>query len=118
MHHTHETNHHSDLVLNISHETLRELLELVEYSAIEIQSTKARLSITQILDALDNEFLLGELLGSDIEISLNGQCRFYQVASDEPDQTLALACTEILFSGRDPFLSNGIRRILTVATHH
>lgn len=118
MHQTDDTNNHATLALDMSHETLRELLELVEHSAIKIQSIKTRHSVTQILDVLDNEFLLGELLGSDIEISLHGHCSLYQVANDEPEQTLALACTEIMFNGRDPFLSNRIRRILTVAAHH
>ena len=118
MHHTHEINNHSALALNMSHETLRELLELAEYSAIKIQSMKARLSVTQILDALDSEFLLGELLGSTIEINFNGHRSLYQVASDEPEQTLALACTEMLFNGDNPFLSTGIRKILTVPTRH
>lgn len=105
---------HNDRSLNnyISHESLRALLELLENTPLTISSTDQELPITQLLDALDSEFLLGKLLGQKIEITLNEQCHNYIVSFDCPEHSLASACLDTLMNSAETQLSREVVSLL------
>jgi len=111
-------NSHRAQWVNIPHETLREMLELFENSLLRIKTVQTTLPITRILDALDNEFLLSELLGHKIEISIKGRQKIFPVSSDKPEYSLTLACIEILMAGECAPLASCIKQQLFPKTRH
>ena len=95
----------TDIIKEMPREAIRELLELVERAPIEIaSSTRPGLTLHQVLDAFDNEFLLGHVLQPQAEVALNGKRAFARMTGDEPERSLAWACAKIFLQEEDCFI--------------
>ena len=105
-----EFDHLETAIINeMPREAVRELLELLEKTAIEIHSTeKNGVRLPQVLDAFDNEFLLSDLLKSDAEVSLDGKRAYGPHTGDEPERSLAWACIKLLLESTDYALKHKI----------
>lgn len=101
MHHHPTMSDQLSVIDAISHEILRQLLEWAEQTEIQIRKMDTTLTISQILDAFDSEFLLGQLLGPQIEVSLDNRRACYRISNDSPEHSLALACAEMLLRSDD-----------------
>ncbi|WP_321392372.1 phosphonate C-P lyase system protein PhnG [uncultured Desulfuromusa sp.] len=113
MNHRQEPKHCTSIVNDMPRESIRELLELAEKAPINIVSTpKAGLNMMHVLDAFDSEFLLGEVLVSSAEVTLDGNRGFGMVTGDEPERSLARACAEVLLVGNDELLKNRVKNLL------
>jgi len=113
MNHANEVKICTSIVNDMPRESIRELLELAEKAPIHIISTpKAGLSMMHVLDAFDSEFLLGEVLISSAEVTLDGKRGFGMVTGDEPERSLARACAEVLLQGADELLKNRVQKLL------
>jgi len=111
-----ETDHlETAVIAEMPREAVRELLELLETTPIEILSTdRERIILPQVLDAFDNEFLLGDLLDPHAEVVLNGKRAFGPRTGDEPERSLAWACTKLVLQGSDDnYLKLRIMKLLT-----
>ena len=103
----------TSIVNDMPRESIRELLELAEQAPIKIISTpKAGLSMMHVLDAFDSEFLLGEVLTSRAEVTLDGKRGFGMVTGDEPERSLARACAKVLLAGENDLLKNRVQKLL------
>jgi phosphonate C-P lyase system protein PhnG len=103
----------TSIINEISREAVRELLEVAEAAPIEIVSTpRSGLTMMQVLDAFDSEFLLGEVLVSSAEVVLHGQRSFGMVTGDEPERSLASACAKVLLQGKDERLKIRVQKLL------
>ena len=101
------------IVNDMPRESVRELLELLEKVPIEIiSSAKSGLNITCVLDAFDNEFLLGEILYSGAEILFNSDYDFIKTTDSEPERSLAITCTNIVLMGKDDILKARVQKLL------
>ncbi len=106
------------IISEMPREAIRELLELLEKTPIEIHSTeKMQISLPQVLDAFDNEFLLGELLSTHAEVSLDGKRAFGPHTGDEPERSLAWACIKLLLESSDFVLKHKIIKLLAREQH-
>jgi hypothetical protein len=114
-----EYDHLETAIINdMPREALRELLELLEKTPIEIHSTqKSQLSLPQVLDAFDNEFLLGDILTPHAEVSLDGKRAFGPDTGDEPERSLAWACIKLLLGSSDYTLKHKIINLLAREQH-
>ncbi|SEA28188.1 alpha-D-ribose 1-methylphosphonate 5-triphosphate synthase subunit PhnG [Desulfuromusa kysingii] len=113
MDHLNETQICTSIVNDMPRESIRELLELAETAPINIISTpKAGLSMMHVLDAFDSEFLLGEVLVSSAEVTLDGKRGFGMVTGDEPERSLARACAEVLLAGDNELLKSRVQKLL------
>ncbi len=114
-----EYDHLETAVINdMPREALRELLELLEKTPIEIHNTqKSQLSLPQVLDAFDNEFLLGDILTPHAEVSLDGKRAFGPDTGDEPERSLAWACIKLLLGSNEHTLKHKIISLLAREQH-
>ena len=109
----HHDAHHTAIVNDMPREAVRELLEMAEKAPIEIiGGPRSGLTMMHVLDAFDSEFLLGEVLVSSAEVTLNGHRGFAMVTGDEPERSLARACAEVLLRHADELLRNRVARLL------
>ncbi len=103
----------TDIINEMPREAIRELLELVERAPIEIvSSSQPGLTLQQVLDAFDNEFLLGQILKPQAEVALNGKRAFARMTGDEPERSLAWACAKIFLQAEDCFIKLKIINLL------
>ena len=113
MSHIHEPKICTSIVNDMPRESIRELLELAEKAPINIVKTpKSGLDMMHVLDAFDSEFLLGEVLVSSAEVTLDGKRGFGMVTGDEPERSLARACAEVLLVGEDELLKSRVEKLL------
>ncbi len=113
MNHVNEQKICTSIVNDMPRESVRKLLELAEKAPINIISTpRAGLNMMHVLDAFDSEFLLGEVLVSSAEVTLDGKRGFGMVTGDEPERSLARACAEVLLQGENELLKNRVQQLL------
>lgn len=94
-------------------DALQELLELSRSAPIEItHPPRAGLTMMHVLDAFDDEFLLGEVLVTRAEVALDGIQGFGMVTGDSSARALARACSEVLLQGKDELLGSRVRKLL------
>ena len=114
-----EFDHLETAIINeMPREAVRELLEILEKTPIEIHSTdKDEVRLPQVLDAFDNEFLLSDMLKYDAEVSLNGKRAFGPHTGDEPERSLAWACIKLMLESHDYALKHKIIHLLAREQH-
>ncbi len=114
-----EFDHLETAIINeMPREAVRELLEILEKTPIEIHSTdKDEVRLPQVLDAFDNEFLLSDMLKYDAEVSLNGKRAFGPHTGDEPERSLAWACMKLILESSDYALKHKIINLLAREQH-
>ncbi len=107
------------VIAEMPREAVRELLELLETAPIEILSTdRDRITLPQVVDAFDNEFLLGELIYPHAEVVWNGKRAFGPETGDEPERSLAWACTKLALQDADNILKLRIMTLLAREQQH
>lgn len=94
-------------------QVVAELLELAQAAPIQIiVPPRSGLTMMQVRDAFDSEFLLGEVLVTAAEVAMDGIHGFGMVPGDEPDRALARACAEVLLLGPNQLLKARVQKVL------
>lgn len=100
------------VINEMSAKAIQQLLELANAAPIEIiQPPMSGLTMMHVFDAFDSEFLLGEVLVTHAEVSLDGVHGFGMCLGKEADRALARACAEVLLQGTDDLLKARLQNL-------